>query len=345
MSKTTEFLRNNWRGIVTVLTLAALAGVAYSLREQVAETIRNLNNVNLIALLLVVIFQVAFYHYSARMYRSLFKILGHDIKYKFLLKATLELNFVNHVFPSGGVSGFSYWGLRMRQKGVSGAKATLVQTMRFALIFISFQVLLFMALIALALDGQVNNFLLLISGSLATLLGVGTLFFIYIIDSKSRINTFFTFITKGLNKLIHIVRPKHPETIGIDRARSIFEDYHENYKILKKNYKQMRSPVMSALYINIVEVLTVYAVFLAFGQWVNIGAVIIAYAVANFAGLVSVIPGGIGIYEGLMIAVLVTGGVPAAISLPVIVMYRVITILLQIPIGGYLYYKAVNKKD
>jgi uncharacterized membrane protein YbhN (UPF0104 family) len=35
---------------------------------------------------------------------------------------------------------------------------------------------------------------------------------------------------------------------------------------------------------NITEVAAVYAVYVAFGHFVNIGAIILAYAVANFAG-------------------------------------------------------------
>jgi uncharacterized protein (TIRG00374 family) len=92
-------------------------------------------------------------------------------------------------------------------------------------------------------------------------------------------------------------------------------------------------------------VATIYTVFAAFGQLVNPGAVIIAYAVANFAGLISVLPGGIGIYEALMTGVLAAGGVPAALSLPVIIAYRIINISLQIPAGAYLYNGAVNEKQ
>lgn len=343
MSKITVFLRKRWRAILTLVTLAALVGATYSLRHQIVDTIRNLDNINLWIVLFVVVFQAAFYHFSANMYKNLFSILGSTLKYKFLMRATLELTFVNHVFPSGGVTGFSYWGLRLRSEGVSTAKATLVQTMRFVLLFISFQILLFLALILLSFDGRVNNFLLVVSGSLATALVGGTLFMMYIIGDKKRINNFFTVITKIINRLIQVVRPKNPETINIDRAKGVFEDFHENYKVLKKDYKKLKQPVINALLINLVEILSIYAVFLAFGQWVNLGAIIIAYAVANFAGLISVIPGGIGLYEGLMIGVLVAGGVPAALSLPVIIMYRILTIFLQIPLGGYLYYKTIHQ--
>jgi putative heme transporter len=344
MSRISTYLRRNWQAVLTVITLLALAGLTVALWDQIVETFRNIDNVNMWALLLLIPLQTWYYDVSARFYRDMFRILGGEVGYKFLLRTSLELNFVNHVFPSGGVSGFSYWGLALRKQGVSAARATIVQTMRFVLLFISFQVLLFFALILLALDGRANNFMLLVSGSLATLLVLGTLALIFIVDSKKRIDSFFTFLTKTLNRVIQVVRPKHPETINIGRAKALFQDYHENYKILKQNFRQLRRPFVFSLLINLIEVLTIYAVFAAFGQWINLGAVIIAYAIANFAGLISVVPGGVGIYEGLMIGVLAAGGVSPAISLPVIIMYRVLMILLQIPFGGFLYYRTIHRK-
>jgi putative heme transporter len=89
----------------------------------------------------------------------------------------------------------------------------------------------------------------------------------------------------------------------------------------------------------------VYVVYVAFGHWVNPGAVIIAYAVASFAGLLSILPGGIGVYETLMISVLAAAGVPASLSIPVTIMYRIVNTLLQI-IPGYIYYqKALSPES
>ncbi len=53
-------------------------------------------------------------------------MVGNKLSYKFLYKTSLELNFVNHVFPSGGVTGISYFGVRLRDGDeISGGKATL----------------------------------------------------------------------------------------------------------------------------------------------------------------------------------------------------------------------------
>jgi uncharacterized protein (TIRG00374 family) len=84
-------------------------------------------------------------------------------------------------------------------------------------------------------------------------------------------------------------------------------------------------------------------VYIAFDAYVNVGAVILAYAVANFAGLVSVLPGGVGIYEALMTGVLIAAGIPARLSLPVTIMYRVLNTLLQVPPGYALYHRTLHQ--
>ena len=343
-SESPSFWRRNWRTLLTLVTFIALGAFVYALRHKIFETLQNLEDVNVFILLAMPLFQLGHYHFVALFYRRLFRILDEYVRYRFLLKTSLELNFVNLVFPSGGISGFSYFSLRMRTKGVSAGKATLVQTMRFVLLFIAFQILLFIGLILLALDGKANNFMILIASSLGTLLLVFTVGLTYIIGSEKRIDKFFTFVTKALNKLIQLVRPKNAETINVARAKSAFQEYHGNYNILRMNYLKLKRPLLYAITINLTEVATIYAVFAAFGHLVNPGAVIIAYAVANFAGLISVLPGGIGIYEALMTGVLAAGGVPAGVSLPIVVAYRVVNIGIQLPPGAYLYHRALHEK-
>lgn len=340
-----EKRQKKWKLILNVATLVALAILIYAVRDQIANTISRLGEVNGWPLFLMLPAQYLNYYSYSNMYKSLLAILDEKVSFKFMFRVTSELNFVNNVFPSGGVSGFSYFGLRMRGAGITSGKATLVQMMRFILIFVSFQVLLFSGLLILALNGGVNNLVILIAGSLSTLLLVGTVGVAFIVGSKKRINSFFTYITKVANKLIHIIRPKHPETINIKRVEKLFTELHENYLVFKKKPGLLKKPLMYALLANTAEIMTIYVVYIAFGQWVNPGAVIIAYAIANFAGLISVLPGGIGIYEALMTAVLASAGVPAGVSLPVTVMYRILNMTIQLPPGYVLYHKAVQDND
>lgn len=341
--KTESFLKRRWKLILNLCTLLALGVLVYFIRDQLYQTLRDVVRVNYWVLLLMLPVQALNYHAQTKMYLNLFRIVGNKLSYKFLFRASLELNMVNHVFPSGGVTGVSYFGVRMRDgESISAAKATLVQVMKLALLFLSFEILLIAGLVFLAIGGKANDLMLFVAGSLSTLMVVGTAGLTYIIGSQRRINSFFIAVTKGLNKLIQLVRPRHPETINVERAHRAFDDLHENYLEFKKHYKELKAPFWWAVLANATEVATIYVVYIAFGEWVNVGAVILAYAVANFAGLVSVLPGGVGVYEALMTAVLSAGGVPARVSLPVTVMYRVLNTLIQIIPGYYFYHKALR---
>jgi uncharacterized protein (TIRG00374 family) len=241
------------------------------------------------------------------------------------------------------VTGISYFGLRLKDEAITGAKATAVHLLKLVLLFLSFEVLIVLAVFALAAQGHMNSLVLLLAASLTTSLVVGTALFAFIIGSKTRIAGFFTHMTRFLNRVITVVRPRHPETINIEKTRVLFEDLHENYRLMSQDWNQLKRPFLWALMANFWEIMAIYVVYVAFGEFVNFGAVILAYAVANFAGLVSVMPGGIGIYEGLMTLTLSATGVPSRLSLPVTIMYRVLNTLIQIPPGYYFYHKHLSQ--
>lgn len=327
---------------LTVGALAALAILVYGLRHQIIEAVRDLGKVNTLALLLIIPLKIINYDAYARLYRNLFNIVGNKVNYWSMYRLSLELNFVNYILPSAGISGISYFAIRSRAFGISTAKATLTQIGKLLLLFVSFQPLLVLGVIFLALREHVNNLVLVTASSLITLLVVGTLIGIYIIESRRRMNSFLTSITKVLNKSIKFIRPSREDVINIELAQAAFSEFHDNYQLYKRKWRKLKWPFFHTMTANITEIAALYAVYVAFGSYVNIGAVILAYAVANFAGLISVLPAGIGIYEGLMTGVLVATGIPAGISISVTIMFRLVTMLIQLPIGYFFYQKAVK---
>lgn len=337
-----SFLKRNWKLIVSLLTLAAMVVLVVLIWDEIVATFENLKSVNLWVLSLMLPLLAINYHGQTQMYRGLFASLGNKLPYKQTLRTAFEINFVNRIFPSGGVSGISYFGMRMRSEEITGGRATMVHIMRLFLQFTSFEVLLIVGLLFLALGGHVNNVVILVASSISTLLVIGTLAFVYVVGSERRIHATFGTLAKGVNRVIKVVRPKKPDIINMEKAERLVQEMHNNFKQLFKHWRQMRRPFLWALIINITEVLSVYAVYVAFGAWINIGAIILAYAIANFAGLVSVLPAGAGIYEFLMTAVLTAAGVPLALSLPATIMFRVLSTLLQVLPGFFFYNRAVR---
>ncbi|MBI2589333.1 flippase-like domain-containing protein [Candidatus Saccharibacteria bacterium] len=337
-----EQKKAKWRIYLTIFTFAALIALVYKLRAQIVDVLNNLRHIHSAILLLIIPFEVINYHAYAELYKSLFATFGRKVKYWPMYRLAVELNFVNQILPSGGVSGISYFGLRAKTFDISTPIATLAQFIKMMFLYLSFLPLLILGLFFLAIKGHVNNLVIMVATLIITLVIVGTLLVIYIIGSRSRINTFLTLLTKIVNGVIHAVRPHHPETINIIRAQAAFDELHDNYQIFKKDLTNLKKPFLYTMLANATEIGALYSVYLAFGHPVNLGAVILAYAVANFAGLVSVLPAGIGIYEGLMTAVLVATGIPAQLSIPVTLTYRVIALFIQLTPGFILYQKTLH---
>lgn len=339
----TSFLRRRWKLLLNLATIVALVVLVVAIRGQLADTFKNLFKVHAWALLLIIPAEFLNYDAQARLYKSLFAITGNKLGYWRLFGASLELNFINNVFPSGGVTGISYFGVRMRDSNITGAKATVVQLLKLVLLLLSFEILIVFGLFCLAIQGRMNSVILLLAGILTTLLVIGTAGFAFIIGSQRRIAGFFTWATRALNGLLAPFRRGRTDAINVVNARVLFEDLHKNYMDIRSDKRRLRAPFIWALLANFWEIITVYVVYVAFGHLVNFGAVILAYAVANFAGLVSVLPGGVGIYEGLMTLVLTATGVPSRLSLPVTVMYRVLNTLIQLPPGYYFYHHTLHR--
>jgi uncharacterized membrane protein YbhN (UPF0104 family) len=262
----TSFLKRRWKLIVNLVTLLALIVLLVAIRGQLKQTFHDLFRINAWAVLLIIPIEFLNYDAQARLYQGLFKIVGNKLPYRFLFNTSLELNFVNSVFPSGGVTGISYFGVRMRGTDITGAKATLVHLMKLVMLFLSFEILIALGVVFLAAEGHMNSLILLLAGVLTTSMLVGTALFAYIIGTRERIAGFFTWVTRMLNKLIHLIRRgHHDETINIERARAAFDDLHENYMLIRKDLRSLRGPFIWALLANFWEIMAVYIVYVASG--------------------------------------------------------------------------------
>ncbi len=336
-----KYLKTDFKFWLNVVTFIALGVLIYISWDQIVAAFNKLSSLNTWVLLLIIPIQGFSYFAVAKLYKNFFQSQGDDISMKTMYKVALELNFVNHVFPSGGVSGFSYLTLRMKILGVSTSKSTLAQILRFALTFVSFIALLIFAMVVLSLSSSTSAFVILISSTIifSTIAGAGI--GVFIISSPNRIKAFVSWLPKFLNYLGRYFK-KGKDLINMKKVEATLEDLHDDYKVLIKDIHLLKNLLIWALLINIFEVLTIYMVYVAFGSLINPGALIIAYAVANFAGLVAVLPGGVGIYEGLMTAVLAGAGVNKGLALSATVVYRVLTMAIFLPIGYFFYHQAIK---
>jgi uncharacterized protein (TIRG00374 family) len=333
------------RIIINIITIVALVVLIYISWPQIIDGLEKIGGAKWSIIFLMIPLQILNFYSVAKIYQSYFaNTNGHNrISTKTLFKTALELNFVNNVFPSGGVAGFSYLGLRLRSFGIPVARTTLAQTMRFGLLFISFLFILFFGMFFLSFGSGTSGggIALFIGLSIAFLTLFLMLIFIYLVGSEKRIKTFTAFLPKLANTILRGFAKRN--IIPVKRIEKLFVDFHRDYMFLAKDWKQLKKPFCWAFLANITEIATIYLAYVALGQFVNPGAVILAYAVASFAGLISIFPGGVGVYETLMTVVLASAGVPKALALSATLIYRIFTWIAFIPAGFILYQIALKK--
>lgn len=326
-----------------VITFGALALIIYLAWHDIVKAFYRLNDLNGWVLLAMVPMLFLFYFSLAKFFEHFLSATGTKVRLRTLFTAMFELNFVNHVFPSGGVSGFSYLTLRLRPYGVSTAKTTFAQMGRFGFAFISHIVLMFLSLFLLAIEGHASQLVVLLVSLLVFSLVAVALFGIFIISNESRCISFARYFVGLINRVVRLVRPKRREVVDLSKAQMTFVELHEDYAQMRHNLKRMTRAFVWVTVASILEIALLYVVFIAHGVWVNPGAVVIAFVIANTAGLVVAIPGGIGVFETLMTTVFIAVGVDPGLALSVTLIYRVIILLLSLITGAALYQRAINK--
>lgn len=333
---------------LNLITLALIIAILYLSRHQLQAAWQLLSQVNPWILLLVLPVQLLSYYAGGAMVFSYLREKG-DLKRIPNLEATkmaLELNFVNHVLPSGGVSGISYMTWRLSKLGVASGRATLAQVVRFAATFGAFVVLLIISVLLITFDGNINRLIILVSSSLISIIVLGTVVVGYAIGSKARITKLAQWVYKFINWAWHtLLRRKRslPRAIHLESIENFFDDLHKDYISLRQSPKQLKKPFIWGLVFNIAEMSLFWVVFLALGTLVNPAPIMIAIGLASLAGVFLFTPGGAGGYEALMILFLTSAGVPASVSVAGVLLARVILIVLTICTGYFFYHQALKK--
>ena len=255
-----------------------------------------------------------------------------------MTRVALELNFVNHALPSGGVSGFSYLNWRLKHFGVSSSRSTISQVVRYACAFGVYLVLMLVALLVMTIDGSVNKFIIYIGTFIGLTILFAALFVIYVIGSETRLRGFSRMLTSRVNSFGHNVLRRRKVLLEADKVTEYFRELHDDYRELVKQPGALKKSLLWAIVYNFAEVGLFVVAFAALGKWVDPAAILVAYGLATISGIFVITPGGAGAYEALMISFLTSAGVPAGIALAGVLLARVLLLMGTIA-TGYIFYQ------
>ena len=329
------------RAILSIVTVLVLILIIYLSRHELVKAWELLERANIWLLLLLIPFQIIVYYAGGEMIFSYLrrkKLIHHVSRFE-QTRIALELNLVNHIFPSGGLSGISYTTWRMHKLGVSSSRATFAQLIRYVTGFVSIMILLILAVGVLALDGQVNRYIVASSFILVFVITSLTFAFIALTSSDSRMRRAARWITRFVNGTVNRVTfGRVKQLLKPLQVQDFFVEMHSDFRELIEDKKLLISPLIWGAVYAIFDVLMFVVAFWSLGYSVNPAMLLIGYGVAGLASIVAFTPGGAGVYEVIMIFFLTMAGVSPDVAIAGIILTRVILLAGTI-IFGYAFYQ------
>ncbi len=336
----------SFRAVLSIFTLVLVAVIIYFSRHELVHAWELLGRVNVWILLLLIPGQLLLYFAGGEMLFSYLRAKKsiEKVSKMELVRMALEMNFVNHVLPSAGVSGISYMTWRLGKHDVSPGRATMAQIVRYALGFAAFIVLLAISVLVVTIDGNINRWIILMSSVLVTGM-VGTiLVLIYLLSNPTRTAWFARWLNLTINHLVHKVTFGHKRSVLVlEKTEAFFSELHNDYLALRRDKKVLIRPFIWGVVYTVADVMLFVITFWALGIPVNPAPILIAYGIATVTGLFVITPGGAGAYEAVMVGVLALAGLGQGVAIAGIVLTRVIVLLGTIVLGYVFYQLAILK--
>lgn len=329
------------RSVISVVTLVLVVAVLIGARHSLVRAWELMGQVNLWILLLTIPAVMLSYFGTGGMIFSYLrqKKIIDNIKVATMMRISLELNFVNHVLPSGGASGVAYFNWRLGKLGVNSARSTVAQAVRYIAGFISTTLLLLVSLLVVTVDGTVNRWLILMSAALIIAMLVGTFLLYYAMGDRRRMDKMSAWVTRVVNKVVATVTfGKRAEILKQSMVEAFITELHQDYLELTRNKRLLLQPIMWGILYTVMDIAIFWVTFWSFGVYVNPATILIAYSVASASSFIFATPGGVGAYEALMVLIITMSGVDNAKALAGVLLARTIVLFVTI-VGGYIFYQ------
>ena len=313
-------------------------------------TLEAMKDLNIWVLLLLIPEQALMYFSAGQMY---FAFLKERRKMRLsmlkLTRISLEINFVNHTMPSGGMSGLAYLIWRLKSLDVSAGQVSFIHALRYSICAVANAVQTVIAIVIVLAAGCVapeNYGYLWLAGIIAA--GVMLLIFTgYMIVRKQK-NV--DWVSGKLSKLANYFdqRAKKRGKKSRFRAESVqkfFVDLRNDYLALRRNRRILWKPVVWGALFSFLELATYWVVGIAMGHPEILPQIMIAEGIASVVGTVLVTPGGLGGYEGAMVAVLGATGVSLSAATIVVIVTRIVVLTATILSGLGFYQQALMSRS
>ncbi len=275
--------------------------------------------------------QILFYITYTALYKVSFDMVGVELKMADLLPITFAAVFINTSAPTAGVAGTALFVNEARRHGKSAAQAAVGAGLTLLLDYFSFAIILAIGLVLLMTRHHLTRLeltsaaiLFLFVGAVGTVLGLSM------------------WQPSGLRRLLHGVQrlinhvggwAKRPSLLDETWSSKTSTDIILAGEALRQSPTRLLTGLGVGLAAQLVDIASLYCLFLAFNQPVHLAILVTAFAMTLLFWIVSPTPNGVGIVETVMPLVYTSLGVPLATGTIINLAFRGLTFWLPMFLG------------
>lgn len=123
------------------------------------------------------------------------------------------------------------------------------------------------------------------------------------------------------------LRRSTPDPAAAEAAARLSDAWHRLQR------RAWRTPTIGAACSVLFDILSIFFLFVATGRSIGPGTLLAGYGLPHLFGNVSLIPGGIGVVEGTMVAFFHGRGIPTAAAAVVVLSYRALNFWIPLVVG------------
>ena len=297
---------------------------------------------NPLFIILAICFEILSYLGGSFMLRFIFQRIGYVIRFRDLFKMATIGYFAMHFFPIAGAGEVGLYMYLFRKKGISSGDMLFMFMIRGIFMYLALFILLFCSLFfvhsypAITETKRIVVFALLVFAIL----------FIFWVISRIRNKDKFYKSAENLFRFINWFGKifAHRDLVSSENITRIINEIWTGFSLFKKDRKTAFRVILAGLIYWIGDAMCLYLIIAGFGYNLGFGPLFFTYSVTTIASLITFIPGGLGINESVSTLLLIGFGIPASPAVFSVLIYRLISFWLIMPIG-FLSFLALKKSS
>jgi len=323
-------MKTRWIAIIlTILFLWFLVS-----RFTQLEDLKNILSQGQLGLILAaLVSQAAYFVVFTASYQAAFATMDIETRTRDLIPVTLGSLFVNMVVPAGIAGGTALFAQELAKKGKSAARTTTSVLLQLIADFTAFTLILIPGLIYLNFEHDLKPYemvaaiiLLLMTVGLSGILLLG-------IWRPAWIHRVFDWVQRVVEGFFKRIRRNSPLAEGW--AKENAREFNQASLAAAEHPARLIRTLGVALLAHLLDIVTLYILFRAFNQSIELGTLIAGYAMGILFWIVSFTPQGIGVVEGVMALTFSSLGISGAAATTVVLAFRGLTFWIPMLLGFF----------